>query len=55
MAKNAKKAVTVKVKVRCVQCKATKEVGPGDVPEGEMPTCDQCHAPMVAVSATRRL
>jgi hypothetical protein len=41
-----------KVKVRCVVCKATKEVGPNDVAPGDHPMCDKCMSPMVPVNAT---
>ena len=36
------------VKVKCVGCGATKEVGP----QSDTPMCDKCFAPMVAVSAS---
>lgn len=43
-------AVTITVKVRCVGCKATKDVAPGDYGM-DPPMCDRCYMPMVAISA----
>lgn len=53
MTQNGKtdKPDTPVVTVQCVGCKKKKEVRPGDVPEGEMPMCDDCFNPMLAVSA----
>lgn len=42
--------MTATVTVKCIGCGKTKEVGPGEVPKGEMPMCE-CMNPMVAVSA----
>lgn len=39
------------VKVKCVSCGATREVKAGEVPEGDVPMCDQCLSPMVPVEA----
>ena len=39
------------VKVRCIGCGATKEVRANEIPHGEVPMCDKCFMPMVAVSA----
>lgn len=36
------------VLVECPKCKATRRIGPGEVPEGEMPMCDACLFPMLA-------
>ena len=38
----------VKLRVRCVLCKSTKDIGPTP----EMPFCDKCYGPMIAESAT---
>lgn len=40
------------VKVRCVGCEATREVGSGEVARGDVPMCTACFSPMVAVGAT---
>lgn len=45
--------MTVKLKVRCIYCRQTKEIGPGEIPPGDVPMCD-CGGVMVAVSATAR-
>jgi hypothetical protein len=37
--------------VKCVQCMKRREIGPGEVPKGEVPMCDDCYVPMVAVRA----
>lgn len=42
-----------KVKVRCIYCSKTRNVGPGDVTPGDVPMCG-CGGVMVAVSATAR-
>jgi hypothetical protein len=42
---------SVKVKVRCVGCGATREVGPGEIARGDVPMCAACFLPMVAVAA----
>jgi hypothetical protein len=43
--------MAVEVKAKCVMCSATKTVKAGEVPQGEVPMCDKCFSPMVAVSA----
>lgn len=43
---------SVSVKVRCVGCEATREIGPGQVARGDVPMCTACFSPMVAVGAT---
>lgn len=40
--------MTVRITVRCVACKATREVG---AEQSDIPLCDRCFSPMVAVSA----
>lgn len=42
------------VTVECIGCKARREVGPGEIPAGEVPMCSLCLLPMVAVRATRK-
>jgi len=37
--------------VRCVQCRKQCEIKAGDVPKGEVPMCDDCYVPMIAVKA----
>jgi hypothetical protein len=44
--------MTMQVTARCIGCKATREIGPGEVPEGEMPMCSACFLPMVAERAS---
>jgi hypothetical protein len=41
------------VTVRCISCKKTREIGPGEIAPGDMPFCD-CGSVMVAVKASRR-
>jgi hypothetical protein len=43
----------ISVTVRCVKCKATREVLPGGDPD-DVPWCETCQRPMVAVKATAR-
>jgi len=48
------KAVTeTVVVVRCVRCKAEREVHAGGDPD-DVPMCERCFSPMVAVRAIRR-
>lgn len=42
----------MRVTVKCVACGRQRDVGPGEVPAGEVPTCDRCMGPMVAVSSS---
>lgn len=44
----------VTVKVRCVQCGHEREIGPGEVPAGEIPFCPRDFGVMVPVSADAR-
>lgn len=44
--------MSVSVKVRCVGCGATKDIGPGEIPAGDQPMCDIDFMPMVPVKAT---
>lgn len=37
--------------VRCAQCSKRREIGPGEIPKGEVPMCDECFVPMVPVRA----
>jgi NAD-dependent SIR2 family protein deacetylase len=37
--------------VKCVQCNKRREIGPGEIPNGEVPMCDECYVPMVPVRA----
>lgn len=39
---------------QCVACGARREIKPGEVPKGGMPTCDKCYCVMVAVEAKSR-
>jgi len=39
------------VTAQCVHCKARRDIEAFEVPPGEMPMCERCHSPMVAVSA----
>lgn len=41
----------IKVTVKCVGCGAKKEIGPGEVGANDVPMCDKCLMPMVAMSA----
>lgn len=40
------------VTVKCISCGKKRDVGPGEIPAGDVPTCDDCYMPMVAVKAT---
>jgi hypothetical protein len=42
------------VTAKCVGCGKTREIGPGEIPKGDQPMCDECYMPMVAVSAQAR-
>ena len=42
--------MNVTVKVRCIYCRKTKNIGPGDVQQGDVPMCE-CGGVMVAESA----
>ena len=39
------------VRVRCVGCKAEREIGPYEVEPGDTPMCSKCYNVMVPVSA----
>jgi hypothetical protein len=41
----------ISVKVRCVQCKATRNIKAGEVAPGDHPMCTQCYMPMVPSEA----
>ena len=41
----------VKVVVKCVCCGNKKDIGIGEVPADEVPMCDKCFMPMVAIEA----
>jgi hypothetical protein len=43
--------MNARVLARCVGCKAERWIGPGEVPEGDMPICSECFMPMTAVRA----
>jgi NAD-dependent SIR2 family protein deacetylase len=49
--------MTLKVKVRCITCKATKDIDEAEAArlteQRSIPMCDACYMPMVAVSASR--
>lgn len=38
------------VTVKCVVCGKKKEIGPNEIPKGEVPMCE-CFNPMIPVSA----
>lgn len=38
----------------CIRCKKSRDIEAGEIPEGEMPMCDECYMPMVAVRAETR-
>ena len=46
-----KKPVTITVTAECVACKARREIRAGEVAPGDMPMCDKCYSPMVAIRA----
>jgi len=41
----------MKVKAECVQCGATRMIEAGEVVPGDVPMCETCYMPMVAVEA----
>ena len=41
--------------VECVNCKDTREVKAGEVPQGEMPMCEKCFNPMIAKRSEYRV
>ena len=51
--KTAKTKETVVV-AECVQCMKRRDIKAGEVPKGEVPMCDDCYMPMVAVRAETR-
>lgn len=42
------------VKVKCPQCKATRDIAPGEISESDYPMCDKCCLPMLPVSASTK-
>ena len=49
--KKLKAAHAVYVVVECISCKKRRNVGPGEIPSGDVPMCDDCSMPMVAKEA----
>lgn len=45
---------TVVVIVECVGCKARREIGAGEIKEGDFPTCERCSMPMVTLKAVTK-
>lgn len=43
--------IKVVVVAKCVGCGNKREIGPGEVPKGDVPICEKCFMPMVAESA----
>ena len=41
--------MAITVTAKCVCCGATREIAAGEVPKGDVPYCEQCGCPMVAV------
>lgn len=54
MPKKAETEVTVTVTAECIACKHRREIKPGEVPAGEVPFCEKCFNPMVAVRASAK-
>ena len=44
----------ITVIVKCVSCGAKKEIKPGEVAKNDVPMCDKCFMPMVAIKAKQR-
>lgn len=44
----------VRVLVRCVRCRKTRWIEPGEIAPDDVPWCDTCFMPMVAVKAERK-
>lgn len=42
---------TVSVRVRCIGCRAEREVKAGEVKAGDHPMCEKCFMPTVPVEA----
>lgn len=45
----------VTVTAQCIGCGARREIRAGEIAPDDMPMCDQCMMPMIAVSAKVRL
>lgn len=43
-----------RVRVRCIACRAERWIGPGEIPDGEIPLCPECFMPQVAIRAEAR-
>lgn len=39
------------VVARCMSCNATRNIGPYEIPIGEVPICGKCGMPMIATTA----
>ena len=39
------------VTARCPSCLSTREIGPGEIPVGDVPMCERCLLPMFVVRA----
>ena len=42
------------VTVRCVKCKVTREIKPGEIGPDDFPMCEVCYMPMMAERAERK-
>jgi len=51
MSEKPNKRLVPVVIVKCVQCGKRRDIKAGEVPKGEVPMCDDCYMPMVAVRA----
>jgi len=40
------------IKVKCVSCKRTRDIDPGEIAADDYPMCDTCYMPMMPVKAT---
>ena len=49
-----KRKGVVFVTVKCTGCGEKRKIKPGEIPKDEVPMCEKCYMPMVAVSAEAR-
>lgn len=43
--------MTTTVTAKCIGCGKKRKIAPGEIPKDDVPMCDKCFLPMVAVSA----
>lgn len=53
--RRSEKPPTVTVLCECVGCKTRREVGPGEVESNDVPYCQKCYMPMIAISVRSKI